>query len=121
MCPGGNRLGAVKPQLWIIRIQIRQFARKPTLERRPILARRSVRIDEAGERVGRIEMLRRRTMKPGRCRRIARPRMMRPGMVGNKIYQHFHAQLVRIGYQRLIFGQRSHVRVNGIKVHGMIR
>ena len=61
-----------------------------------------------------------RSVKPGRRRWIVGPRMPRAGVVGHVVDQHFHAELVRIGDQRLIFLHRSHALVERVEVDAMV-
>ena len=59
-------------------------------------------------------------MKPRRRRRIVRPRILRPGVIGYVVDQDFHASLVRVGNQRLILLHAAHVLVERVEVDDVI-
>ena len=120
LSPPHGVLREVEAELWIVRIQIGQLVREPAVERVEILARRSVRIDQPIECVGGLQMVLWRAVKPRRCRRIVGPGMMRAGVIDDVIDQHFHAKLMGVGDQRLVFLHRSHVVVERIEVDCVI-
>ena len=45
---------------------------------------------------------------------------MRAGVIDDIVDQHFHAQPVSVGHQRLVFLHRSHVIVEGVEIDHVI-